>query len=119
MMNLFPFRTCAIVSGMRKATRLALPVLAILLSTLSSHADERHVEKRVSPVYPEIAKRMRIGGVVHVEATVAADGSVTAAKATSGNKMLSGAAEEAVKHWKFVPGDSQSTVGVDINFETN
>jgi TonB family protein len=77
------------------------------------------VEKRVPPVYPEIAKRMRISGVVHIEATVAADGSVTAAKATTGNKMLSPAAEDAVKRWKFVPGDSQSTVGIDINFEVN
>ncbi|HMD18746.1 MAG TPA: energy transducer TonB, partial [Alloacidobacterium sp.] len=79
----------------------------------------RRVEKRVPPIYPEIAKRMRISGVVHVEATVAPDGSVTAAKATTGNKMLSLAAEDAVKRWKFVPGDGQSTVGIDVNFEAN
>jgi TonB family protein len=96
-----------------------LPVLALLLCPIPGHSEERRVEKRVPPVYPEIAKRMRIAGVVHVEATVAADGSVTAVKAITGNKMLSGAAEEAVKHWKFVPGDSQSTVGIDINFEAN
>ncbi len=98
--------------------RLAL-AFACLLIALPGHGEERRVEKRVSPVYPEIAKRMRIGGVVHVEATVAADGSVTAVKAVSGNKMLTPAAEEAVKRWKFAPGDGQSTVGVDINFEVN
>jgi len=83
------------------------------------HADDRHVQKRVPPVYPELAKRMRIGGVVHIAATVAADGSVTEAKATSGNKMLTSAAEDAVRKWKFVPADSESTVGIDVNFEVN
>lgn len=118
-MNFLPFRTPAFVAGKHKPARLVLLVLASLLFALPGHADERRVEKRVPPIYPEIAKRMRIGGVVHVQATVAADGSVTAVKATTGNKMLSGAAEDAVKHWKFVPGDSQSTVGIDINFEVN
>ncbi|MDI3254340.1 energy transducer TonB [Pseudacidobacterium ailaaui] len=98
--------------------RLAL-TFAFLLWALPGHSEERRVEKRVPPVYPEIAKRMRIGGIVHVEATVSPDGSVTAVKAVSGNKMLSPAAEEAVKRWKFAPGDGPATVGVDINFELN
>jgi TonB family protein len=103
------FRKSALVAATFTCLAFAVP----------GHAEERRIEKRVPPVYPEIAKRMRIAGVVHVEATVAADGNVTAAKATTGNKMLGPAAEEAVKHWKFAPGSSQSTVGIDINFETN
>jgi TonB family protein len=98
--------------------RLAI-AFACLLIILPGHGEERRVEKRVPPVYPEIAKRMRIGGIVHVEATVSPDGSVTTAKAISGNKMLTPAAEDAVKRWKFAPGEGQSTVGVDINFEVN
>jgi TonB family protein len=117
-MNIAKLRQSAFASGFQH-TLLLLAAVACLLMTLPAHADDRHVEKRVAPVYPEIAKRMRISGVVHVEATVAADGSVTAAKATTGNKMLSPAAEDAVKRWKFVPGDGQSTVGIDINFEAN
>ena len=92
---------------------------ACLVPALPAHADERRVEKRVPPVYPELAKRMGITGIVHIEATVAPDGSVTSVKTTSGNKMLSPAAEDAVKRWKFVPGDSQSTIGIDVNFEAN
>ena len=71
----------------------------------------------MQPVYPELAKRMHIGGTVQIMATVAADGSVTDAEATTGNKMLTTAAEEAVKKWKFVAGDSQSTVNIAINFD--
>src|SRR5580698_4172957 len=118
-MNLLQLRKSAFAAGFQHTAMLFLIALACFLFALPGHADERRVEKRVPPVYPEIAKRMRIAGVVHVEATVSPDGSVTAAKAVAGNKMLSGAAEDAVKHWKFVPGDAQSTVGIDINFEVN
>jgi TonB family protein len=67
-------------------------------------------------LYPELAKRMRITGVVRVEATVDADGKVTAVKALSGSHVLSPAAEEAVSKWKYAPADAASTVEVDINF---
>jgi TonB family protein len=118
-MNIAKFRQSAFAGGFQHTALLFLISLACLLLALPAHADERRVEKRVPPTYPEIAKRMRITGIVHIEATVAPDGSVTSVKTTSGNKMLSPAAEDAVKRWKFVPGDSQSTVGIDVNFETN
>lgn len=80
-------------------------------------SDERAVKSRVAPVYPEIAKRMRIGGVVKLEATVDAEGKVTDVKAVSGNQMLSVAAEDAVRKWRFVPAGGQSVVDVTLNFE--
>ncbi len=103
---------------LRKA---ALPLLAFVLLAHSflAYADDRRVEKRIAPVYPELAKRMRIAGVVKVEATVAPDGNVSATKATAGNKMLTASAEEAVKRWKFVPASSESTVEIEVNFELN
>lgn len=85
--------------------------------TLCVRAEERTVKSRVAPVYPEIAKRMRIGGVVKLEVTVDAEGKVVDVKPVSGNRVLSEAAEEAVRKWKFVPGSSQSVVDVDLNFE--
>jgi TonB family protein len=92
--------------------------LSLLLAAMATpvRADERAVKSRVAPTYPEIAKRMRISGVVIVEATVAPDGKVTDAKATSGNRALCTAAEDAVRRWRFVPADAQSTVTVEINF---
>jgi TonB family protein len=91
--------------------------LALAFSVCVRAADERAVKTRVAPVYPEIAKRMRIGGVVKLEATVDAEGKVTDVKAVSGNQMLSAAAEDAVRKWKFVPGSGQSIVNVNLNFE--
>jgi TonB family protein len=97
-----------------------LALFALMLATLPSRAaDGRKVQKRVAPVYPELARRMHISGVVRISATVAPDGSVTEAKAVTGNKMLSIAAEDAVKKWKFVAGDAQSTVDIDVNFDAS
>jgi TonB family protein len=94
-----------------------LALLALACVSLASPADNRKVEKRVQAIYPELAKRMHVGGLVRVSVTVAPDGIVTEAKAVNGNKMLTLAAEEAVKKWKFVATDAQSTVDIDINFE--
>jgi TonB family protein len=92
--------------------------LALLLATAmpGRAADDRAVKSRVAPVYPEIAKRMRISGVVTVQATVDPDGKVSDAKAVSGNRALSPAAEEAVRKWRFVPADAPSTVTVEVTF---
>jgi TonB family protein len=97
---------------------LQLAVIALALATtLPLHAaDERPIKQRVAPTYPELAKRMRVSGVVRVAATVAPDGSVSATKTISGNHMLAGAAEDAVQKWKFGPGPDQSIVEVEVNF---
>ncbi|MBV8113250.1 MAG: energy transducer TonB [Silvibacterium sp.] len=101
----------------RRFRACILALAAFLCLNLGSRAEDRKVQKRVPPVYPELAKRMRIEGVVRIQATVAPDGTVTDAKATNGNKMLSLAAEEAVKKWKFVAGDAESTVPIDVSFD--
>ena len=103
----------------RIAGRLAqLTVIALAIATtLPLHAaDARPIKQRVSPTYPELAKRMRVAGTVRVSATVEPDGTVSATKTISGNHMLSGAAEDAVHKWKFVPAADSSIVEVDVNF---
>jgi TonB family protein len=100
------------------AKLLSLALIAMTVSLLLHAADsERPIKSRVAPVYPEIAKRMHISGEVKIAATVAPDGSVSATKAVSGNKMLSSAAEDAVHKWKFVAAAEESTVEVSINFD--
>jgi TonB family protein len=93
--------------------------LALLLAlTLPARAsDDRAVKQRVPPVYPELAKRMKITGEVTVQATVDPDGKVTDAKAISGSKTLVLAAEDAVRKWKFVAGPDVSHVDVSVKFE--
>ena len=105
-----------IASGLVSLAVIATAMtVALPLHAADDHSD-RAIKQRVAPVYPELARRMHVGGTVRVSATVAPDGSVSAAKAVSGNHMLSGAAEDAVHKWKFVSGPDESTVEVDINF---
>lgn len=101
----------------RKTSAALLISTLAAFTTLPAFASERKVEHRVQPIYPELAKRMHVGGTVHVEATVAADGSVIQAKTMNGNKMLAPAAEDAIRKWKFVPEGAPSTENVDIDFE--
>lgn len=96
-----------------KALALGLPLALVL----PGRADERAIKSRVAPVYPEIAKRMRITGEVKVEATVDAEGKVTDVKPVSGGGTLVNAAEDAVRKWKFAPGDGVAVVVVTLNFE--
>lgn len=92
---------------------------ALFLLSLPMHAEDRKVTRRIPPVYPELARRMHISGSVRISAAVAPDGSVTETKTVNGNKMLSIAAEDAVRKWKFAPADAASTVDVDVNFESS
>ncbi len=93
-------------------------IAALMLGTaIPALAAPRAVEKRVAPEYPVLAIRMRIGGVVTVTATVAADGRVTAAKAEHGNSLLAPAAVAAVRKWKFAPATDVSTETVNVTFD--
>jgi len=103
----------------RGGTRLIqAAALALLLAMAipGRAAEDRAIKTRVAPVYPELAKRMRITGVVRVEATVDPTGKVTAVKSLSGSHVLSPAAEDAVSKWKYAPADAASTEEVNINF---
>ena len=98
-----------------KFLQVAALTLTVALA-LQGRADERAIKSRVSPIYPELAKRMKIAGIVKIEAKVDADGKVTDVKTLTGNHLLSPAAEDAVRKWRFVPGASASTVNVDVSF---
>ena len=108
----------------RGLARWARPVLCSIaaLTLLNacalpvSAAGDRAVKSRVAPIYPEIAKRLKICGEVRLEATVDAQGKVKDVKAISGNHMLELAAEDAVRQWKFAPGDGDDEVNVSVNF---
>jgi TonB family protein len=118
----FPFAKNLSLSCKRIAASL-LPLALVALSlnaALPLRATDEHVDRvikqRVAPTYPELAKRMRVSGVVRITAIVAPDGSVTSTKTLSGSPMLSGAAEEAVHKWKWAAAPDATTAEVDVKF---
>ncbi len=80
------------------------------------HAQARAVVHKVPPSYPPLAKQMHITGTVVVTATVDPSGKVIKAESTSGNKLLSASAIDAVKQWKFAPAESTDTFPVSVSF---
>ncbi len=60
-----------------------------------------HIKSHVDPVYPPIAKQMKVAGKVTLDAYVDTDGSVDKVEPTSGNPLLTRSGADAVKKWKF------------------
>jgi periplasmic protein TonB len=58
---------------------------------------------KVVPQYPPLARQARIQGVVVLEALIGKDGSIQNLHVISGHPMLTNAALEAVKEWKYRP----------------
>lgn len=78
--------------------------------------DGRKLVRKVEPRYPEIARRMNLGGTVKVVATVTSDGNVKKVEPLGGSPILVEAAESAVSQWKFAPGgESKETVELRFN----
>jgi len=96
-----------------RATALAL-VVAMAIPALAS--DSRTIKSKVAPIYPDLARRMKVEGVVNVEATVDPDGKVQSTKTLSGNAILAPAAEDAVSKWRFESASATSKEKIDVNF---
>jgi TonB family protein len=93
----------------------------ILLHPLPGRAQEltRKAKTRVAPMYPELAKRMSISGVVKVEVVVAPNGSVKSTKVVGGHPLLVNAAVDAVKKWRFETASEETTGVVEFRFDPN
>ena len=108
---------------MRIRTILAFPIL-VLLAYLSlaapASASDRKVKSKVSPSYPELAKKMQVSGSVKLEVTVAPNGNVKSVKVIGGHPLLVDAASDAVKRWKYEAGPDETTEGpIVFNFSPN
>ena len=90
----------------------ALPVQA----QLELNEAGRKIKTRVTPEYPELARKVRLSGVVRVELTVTPEGTVKQVKEIGGNPVLLEALVRAVKQWKYEPATKESVVEVKAAF---
>jgi len=70
---------------------------------VGGNVQESKLIKKVEPVYPELAKRARVQGVVILQVTVDEEGNVAEYKVLRGHPLLDDAAITAVKQWKYSP----------------
>jgi TonB family protein len=100
-------------------TATALTVFSgVALSAQTGSADEskRKIKSKVAPIYPELAKRMSVGGKVKIEVVVTPDGHVRSTRVVGGHPLLVQACQDAVKEWKFLPAADETTLIVEFSF---
>ena len=88
----------------------------------SSGVAEGELVHRVEPLYPAAARSAGVQGTVTLQALVAKDGRVRSVKVLKGPPLLSQAASEAVKQWRYKPfmlnGEpAEADIQVNINFQ--
>ena len=59
--------------------------------------------QRVDPAYPPMARQMRVGGTVEIEAVIGVDGRLREIHVKSGHPLLVKAAVDAVRQWVYEP----------------
>ncbi len=61
------------------------------------------ITEQPKPAYPELARLSRTEGAVVLQVLIARDGKVSKIEIVSGPALLTRAAQEAVKQWKYRP----------------
>lgn len=68
-----------------------------------THVQPPRLIKRVAPIYPIVAIKAHIEGVVTIDAVTDIYGRVVKVRVTNGHPLLRGAAVQAVKQWIYEP----------------
>ncbi len=79
---------------------------------------------QVRPLYPALAKQVRIQGSVQLQAVIARDGTIQNLQLVSGHPLLVPAAMEAVRQWRYSPttlnGETVEVLTqIDVHFKLN
>jgi TonB family protein len=103
---------------------LAWVLIAVTACLVSAQADSappnsaRKITSRVAPLYPELAKKMHIRGLVRIEAVVRPNGMVKSTRVLGGNPVLVDSAMDAVGKWRFEAAQAETTEVVQVVFES-
>ncbi len=105
----------------RTAITALFLVGAVVLSPARSYGQEvsegsRKVLNRFIPQCPEIARRMRIAGVVKAEVLVSPNGTVKNVEIKGGHPLLAQAAQMAILKWKWEPAPHETRELLEIKF---
>src|SRR5215831_488377 len=106
------------------AVAIAVVFLTLSFSSPASNAQaaSEHARKivyKVDPLYPDLARRMSMQGMVRLEAVVTVSGKLKHAEVLGGNPLLAKAAVDAMEKWKWEPSPQETREIVLINFHPN
>ena len=100
--NLHPGSNATKVQIVKPATPTAHQAAPAVAPSVNAAQRERLAEA-VPPSYPALAQHMNVQGSVVLQALIAADGSIQNLRVMSGPAILSSAAQQAVREWRFKP----------------
>jgi len=78
--------------------------------------DNRKVLTNPEPPYPEVARRLRLTGVVKVQVTIAPDGKIKETKILGGHPIFVNSVEQTLKEWKYAPSGGETTTQLEFTF---
>jgi len=70
---------------------------------IGGKVEEANLIRKVTPVYPPLAKSARVQGTVEFTAIIGKDGTIRELKLIRGHPLLVNAAREAVQQWRYRP----------------
>jgi TonB family protein len=115
--------------GLRRGLAVGLLLIGAAEPTLAPNAwgqgeskageSGRKTKNKVAPAYPELARSMKISGVVKVQLTVAPNGTVKDAKVVGGHPVLANAVLDAVKKWRYESRPQETTENLEFRFGPN
>lgn len=95
----------------------AIFVLAgVLVNAQQSEEGKRKAKTKVTPSYPELARRMNISGKVKIEVVIAPDGHVKSTRAIGGHPILVQPCLDAVKDWRFESAPEETIQMIEFSF---
>jgi TonB family protein len=71
--------------------------------TVQPNNAEKNLIKKITAVYPPLAKQVRLQGTVKLQVVISTTGTIESVKVLSGPPLLAQAAVDAVKQWQYKP----------------
>jgi TonB family protein len=94
---------------------------AIVLSLCALKAWGQEARKALSspqPIYPEIARRLNLSGVVKIEVVIGTDGQIKDTRVVGGHPLLVDAALKALRSWKYERASSETKIQLEFKFQS-
>jgi TonB family protein len=89
---------------------------ATSITAQSAPLARRPVRHLVTPVYPDLAKKLNLTGTARIEVTIGLDGNVKHTRVIGGHPLLAAEAERAAEKSTFEPAPSETVEVIEFRF---
>lgn len=109
------------VSATIPAAQFPAPANGVQRLRVGGNVESSNLIKKVTPLYPPVAKQARIQGTVRFTALIDREGNIADLQLISGHPLLVPSAQDAVKQWQYRPtllnGEAAEVITqIDVNY---